>query len=466
MIHIDVSSLFVNPIPPGWSPFDNELMLRIGVHAIQLIKESNGNVMQTGNTEEILFQLRHVLRESRENDIKTTDEENKRLITELLSQKDVIKQLEMERKHGFQDESVRSTIREETKFEFTEQILYLKQELEYMKNMSESMRIGARDVEQGLSNQLRMLALEKEEIEKKEKNAREELASMKISRVKGTKLEEDLRNILEENSLSVVNTSEGGHKTHYHDILVSREMLHPLGGRTLFPKYVTGDGANQLRLSIEWKGYCHSSGISEEIRDFKKVRQVMEDEQSAECFLFIATVPIPGHGNGRLHFEFNKNTEGHYVASAYLGAKDVNEVEIVSVSKILMCIQSRLMQNAANGSVLLDENNVLQDFVSYSEVLYTRFQTQLKMADCILETSKTLQKQGCDMRVSILENLIGQWDLLTTNGVRVRSNDTSHVDDAFLSLNGAKRNLSCKIFTDKREFESVKEYIVSKRQKK
>lgn len=473
------------PFPVSWSREDNAAALHIGYSAVHYIKSESGLDIVQQDRELVLRQLENVLKGQHREDIDALHYKNSELSKELASLMTLYKttitntdELDAKRKVEYELEliGVRENIRCEVEAAYMLQICDLKGNISDLRETvhdlqgsishsrssaaerNRAMAVDASDQ----AKQILDLQKEKGTVEEMLGKCKEELASMKISRVKGAVLEDNLHKTLEDNAFFTISTAEGLHKTRYHDLLVAQNaMLTPcVCPVTAYPVYISD--TQQPRCSIENKGHKRGNQLTEQLTKFRTVRTQMEENGTAECFVFIAHSAIPGRSE-KISFEITQNGKGYYVATAFIGAP-VDQLcaeEIVLTIRAVIAIQSKITNTVRYNHPL--SNDLLQEMTILVDGLNARFRNQLSMVDNLTKTSKTLNQQVEGIRLSIVESLIESWDFLISNNVRGKTSETTEMHDSIDSLSGNKRNSTCKLFRNGKDFDQGKAFLTKRK---
>lgn len=227
------------------------------------------------------------------------------------------------------------------------------------------------------------------------------------------------------------------HHGHYHDLLCSLSPLRRADGRS-YPMYTTDGGGE--RLSVEVKHHKGSNKLSAELEKFVERRALMVSEDSADCFLFVATASIPGQ-QYRSTIQIQR-FEQRLVMTALIGAADVKSEEIALTSRLLLSAQERV---AALRRPPIDDAKV-EAVSSWCEELLGRMKDDLQRADETLRLAEAMVTHAKTSRFELLQSLLIHFNTLTTQGFIDVGAETQDVADALdVARSDAKKPTTCKV---------------------
>jgi hypothetical protein len=256
---------------------------------------------------------------------------------------------------------------------------------------------------------------------------------------RGAKFEGEIANICVAEGLFVTDTSRGVHVDLFHDLLVSRTPLDVHGTP---PTY---SGAGTI-CSVECKCHKSAKNMNSEITKFARQRSQLLSTDRAQCFVFIASTPIPHRQRRRKSIEVLQ-VDGRVSVTSWLGADDLTDEEIAHA--IADCIE--IQETISKSSHKEPENYELKPIL---ETLYEA----LSEAEELQETISKLCTHKDRIRLRTLELLLRIYSVAQPN-----IDSDSALETALKSLAQPQRIATDKLIKNASEHKHLKRELKRKR---
>ena len=452
VVTLDVPEGFVNPVSPQWTTEDVALVLQIGADAVVALKRRTA----VDNRDVLLETVRCAvdgIRSKRERELESELRELQEKSRAERSELDVIElsRTAIDAEHRATLHEVCEQARIDARRDSAERIAHLEADVARSREFEQRAQIQMENERCDMAHKLDEVRHQLEET----------LRTSSTSNAKGKGGEREHRGQLEEAGLFVIDTTEGLHKSHFHDALIAGTPLH-CGGESGTPTYAA-DGEAGIRLSWESKYYrTETSGIRVEVASFVHTRKRMLERHSAECFVCAATRPIPCGpvNNRRTHLEIARlGDDERLVVTGYLGAVDLTAEEVRMMALTVLTLQGALSRLTRR---LPLENEVLRELGAVSREALESTQTALAVVTGMCETCNQLRQQAQQLRLEILSNALQQYASLRSSGLVERSDANAALDDALeLLMGGIKKNARTrdKLITNMKEGEILRERL-------
>lgn len=401
-IELNVPIDFQNPIPSSFSSEEVSYVLTIGTEAMRLAKTRLDS--RDGN-DECLRKVEELLNSHYAHRAEEALQEQTRLKTCLqdsahqLSVNDMRLENEMLK--------IRQTLEKEHKSE--------RKELE--RKHTEEKR-ECHELTASLQKTIREKDANLETLE-------DEMQQLRQLRFNGKLMESDVKLILQNSGLHIVDTSVNG-KKNYHDLLLAEGVLHVNANTGRYETFQRG-----CRLSVELKNYGANTSIGDQRVMFEERAKKMNTEERAECYLFVATRSfLPNKRRSQVDIVW---FDDRPVCMGFLGAADLKQEEIVMMANVILRSQEQLGRLK---KTVPFADGILENIRTLANTSLEHLQTLLERNDCILNQQTQIVKDTKLLRKQLVAFALHQMNVFHTCGLLQPTDDNKDWYEAYNSLDG------------------------------
>lgn len=453
-------------IPHDFLLQDVSLAIHIGISAVREIKRETPTNVSTAQ-EQLMQTMKQLCATTTSGRVAEMEDENRRLHDQCLHEKNLAATIDerLKNEHAVKLAEIQLTLTSEAS---VQQSLLLKEsrqdserarsdllEERSVHNTTMSMKhVEIRDMQKKCEHRVELAQAEVRTLHDKNSSLQDEIGKLRIPAIRGNTAETDVLESMNGYGLYAVNTSKGCHNTRFHDLLVSNRTLRTEniddGGLRYIQHGQDTELARTIRCSVEMKKYNKSNSMTEQIQAFINIRTKMLEYNRADCFVFVASVNIPG--KPRVSFEMCRDENGCDHLTCYFGASDMTLQEITQLVFSIIHFQLHIHTSVPLHGV--PENELLFDLTKIAHGFLRNLAKSVKGADAAIKLAGETLALVRKNRHELVEDLLcTQLKLRRKNHTTFKPDTLIEVDAAIDSIiNGSCRVRTCKLIPTKDEY--------------